>query len=85
MISLLTNGWICYGKARTIINRYVLPLTVQIKNLQSLLLQIAKLPSACININQILDRNVNLKLTSHSINVKKSGTINIGVNKCSQG
>ena len=83
MISLLTNGWICYAK-RTIIRRYVLPLEIQIKNLISLCLKIENLLPSCLNINQIEDKNINLKLSTNNINIKKSSIIHIGVNKCSQ-
>ena len=82
-IGLLTHGWICYGR-RTIIRRCVLPLNIYIKNCKSLALQILNVATLNLNLNQIADKNINLRLTENNINIKKSNSINIGVNKCSQ-
>lgn len=83
-VSLLTHGWVCYGRGRTIINRYVLPVNIQIKQLNTFVLQIINKIKVCLNINQITDKNINLKLTPKNINIKKASIINIGVNKCSK-
>jgi hypothetical protein len=82
-VSLVTHGWVCYSK-RTIINRYVLPMDLQIKMLDNLILDLKNKTKLDLSINQIKDRNINLKLTEHNINIKKSSIVHIGVNKCSQ-
>jgi len=82
-VSLLTNGWICYAR-RTIVRRYVLPLDISIKESQGVNLNIIDKQSLDFNINQILNKNVNLTLTDKNINIKRLNKINIGVNKCSQ-
>lgn len=82
MISLLTNGWICYAK-RTIIRRFVLPMNLEVSMpLNNIDLQIANKPQVSIKSENI--ENLNLKLTDKNITIKKSNIINIGVNRCSQ-
>lgn len=81
-ISLLTHGWICYRK---IVKRfYILPMNLIIKSQQLLDLFIKIQTKLNLNINQIVDKNINLKLTDKNINIKKESIINIGVKPCSQ-
>jgi len=83
MISLLTNGWICYSK-RTTIRRFVLPMNLDIQSLEKQIdLHITNVKTN-LTLDNITDKNINLKLTDKNINIKKSNTLNIGVNKCSQ-
>jgi hypothetical protein len=80
-VALLTNGWVCYAR-RTFVRRFVLPMTLCIKSSQSLILQILNITKLNLNLNQIVDKNINLKLNEKNINIKPSNIINIGVNKC---
>ena len=50
----------------------------------NLMLEILNLAKLNLNLNQIIDKNINLKLTKNNINIKKLHIINIGVNQCSQ-
>ena len=78
-ISLLTNGWICYRRLR-IIRRYVLPLDLQVKSVQDICLYIKNRLALNINTLDILDKNINLKLTSKNINIKRDRP-NINIDK----
>lgn len=68
-ISLLTHGWVCYRK--TIINKYILPLNVNIRDINALDLNINEIQNLNLNIENLLDKNINLKLDSDNINIKK--------------
>lgn len=68
-ISLLTHGWVCYGK--TIINKYILPLNVNIRDVNDIDLNIESIQNLKLNLKSLLDKNINLKLDSNNINIKK--------------
>jgi len=79
-ISLLTNGWICY-RTITIIRKYILPLSLQIRKQEILDLEIANKTNLNINLENIVDKNLNLTLTDKNINIKKTNSLDINIDK----
>lgn len=67
-VSLLTNGWVCYGN-RTIINKYVLPYNLQIKNKTAINLRIKENQKFNLSLSNIVDKNINLKIDESQINI----------------
>lgn len=79
-ISLLTHGWVCY-KTMTIIRRYVLPIQLQIESTQQIDLAIKNDIPVNLNVDNIIDKNLNLRLTEKNINIKKTGSTDINIDK----
>jgi len=77
-ISLLTNGWICYSH-KTIINRYVLPYNLVIRDKSYFDLQIKEKENITLNLSNILDKQLNLKLTEEQINIKNNPDDSINI------
>lgn len=77
-ISLVTHGWICPLRDVTIIRRCVLPLNLQIKETESINLEVKDVLQENINL-KVEDKNVNLKLTEKNINIKKSDSTDINI------
>jgi len=76
-LALITKGMICVGDI-IIINRYVLPIDLEINSQQNLDLQIKNIQKLNLNTENIIDKNINLKLNEKNINIKKDSTnINI--------
>ena len=71
MISLLTHGWICYA-TRTIINKYILPYNLQIKDKTCIDLDIMNKNYLILNLDNITDKQINLKLTDSQVNIKRN-------------
>lgn len=73
-IGLATKGYIS-----RIIRRTILPLDLQIQTQDVLELQIQDKLTFNINASNVLDKNINLKLTDKNINVKKSDSTDINI------
>jgi len=69
-IALLTHGWVCYRDI-SVINRHVLPYNLTIKDQSIIDLQIKEVPRLTLNICDIVDKQLNLKLDQSQINIKK--------------
>lgn len=79
VISLITKGMICVRDI-FIVRHIVYPIDLQIKTQESLNLQIISSPEDKINLSNILDKNINLKITEENINIKKSDSTDININ-----
>jgi len=70
-VALLTHGWVCYCN-RTIINKYIVPYTLDIKNKCNIGLQIIDKTKVNLNAIDMLDKQLNLKINESQINIKNS-------------
>jgi hypothetical protein len=77
-IPLITKGMICVETIE-IVNRYVMPMELQIEDTQSLELQIIDKNSLTLNASDVADNTVNLKLSEDQINVKEEVDTNINI------
>jgi len=80
MLSLATKGILNgLNDNATTINRYVLPLELDINSQVYENLEIKNNLSLNLNLENLVDKNVNLKLTDKDINIKKTNTIDINI------
>ena len=77
-ISLITKGMICQ-ETITIINRYVMPYNLQIESQPKIELAIVDQMKLNLNLLNICDKTINLKLTDKNVNVKKSDSTDINI------
>ena len=77
-IPLITKGMISFETVTTI-NRYVMPYNLQIKTQDEIELQVKNQQELNLNASDILDKNINLKLTEKDINVNKSDSEDINI------
>jgi len=80
-VCLLTHGWICYKQGVSIIRRCVLPIDLSVRSTQSVGLDINNQLSCNLNTDNIIDKNLNLKLTENDINVKPQNNLDINIDK----
>jgi len=70
-LSLITKGMLC-SKITTISNRYVLPYNLQIKDKTCLDLQVKEKENITLNASNVIDKQLNIKISEEQINVKKN-------------
>jgi len=71
-LSFVTHGWLCPIGNRTIINKYIIPYNLAIKDKSCFDLQIKEKENITLNLSNIIDKQLNLKLTEEQINIKKN-------------
>lgn len=78
-ISLITKGILCSGTGDiTITNKYVLPYNLEIEAQNNIDLDIKDKLNLSLNLENIKDKQFNLKLSEEQINIKTSdNSINI--------